>query len=304
MKEHELERSFSKTLIPFFESWRRWHFEGKKGIKIEAASIYEEREDAVIILHGKSESFLRYVELAYDLKDKNLGFYFMDQRGMGFSERETEDTKKVHVSDFNDYVDDFSFFVESVRKKVKGNLYIIAHSMGGAVAVKFLGKNPDIFKKAVLSSPMLGLNSKIMGFLISSFYVFTGRGKSYLPMQRNSSANGGVENTSSRIRWNLWKQESFKMFPELNSGGVTCRWLYETLKAINNIGKTDIKTKTLLFQAGEDTIVENSRSMFLAKNNPDFITFHPVELSKHEILMERDGIRDKVIAETVKFLLD
>ena len=66
-----------------------------------------------------------------------------------------------HVETFDEYVLDAKTFVEKMIKKNRppGTTYVLlAHSMGGQIALRYLQQYPQDFNAAVLSSPFVGLN--------------------------------------------------------------------------------------------------------------------------------------------------
>jgi alpha-beta hydrolase superfamily lysophospholipase len=119
------------------------------------------QQGAVVIAPGRTESSLKYLELAIDLIDQGFSpVYAIDHRGQGFSDRQLADAQKGYVRVFNDYVVDFSKFINLVRADVlvdTDRLFLITHSMGGVIGLRYSLLNPDVFQKMVLFSPMMKL---------------------------------------------------------------------------------------------------------------------------------------------------
>ena len=63
----------------------------------------------------------------------------MEHRGHGFSRRFLKDLHKVYVKSYQEYVKDLHVFVDGIVKKrsKSGELYLFAHSMGGAIGACF-----------------------------------------------------------------------------------------------------------------------------------------------------------------------
>ncbi|HEV8689846.1 MAG TPA: alpha/beta fold hydrolase, partial [Ideonella sp.] len=129
-----------------------------------------------MISNGRTETYLKYKELAFDLARARYSVYIHDHRGQGMSPRLFTDADahdKGHVERFDDYVEDLHAFVgQVVRPEQPGRLFLLAHSMGGGIAARYLQKYPDTFTAAALSSPMLEPNAKIMVSVESSCWWF------------------------------------------------------------------------------------------------------------------------------------
>lgn len=111
---------------------------------------------AVVIVHGLSEFTAKYHEFAWYLLSSGYDVFMYDQRCHGKSCRLTDRQDLIHVERFDDYVKDLHCFIRDVvRKATTLPLYLYGHSMGGAVAAFYLARHPEVFRKAVLSAPMI-----------------------------------------------------------------------------------------------------------------------------------------------------
>ncbi len=107
---------------------------------------------------GRIESYVKYAELAYDLFHCGYDVVIIDHRGQGRSGRLLADTHRGHVVNFSDYVDDLAaFWQQDVQPGPWRKRYILAHSMGGAIATLFLQRQPQAFHAAVFCAPMFGI---------------------------------------------------------------------------------------------------------------------------------------------------
>ncbi len=110
----------------------------------------------IIYVHGFSEHAAKYTEFAEFLSSKGYNFFFYDQRGFGETCRDKGDiarTTNAHQ------LKDADFFVKRIldRKDYTGKLYLLGHSMGGALALQYsiMGKYRDQLKGIVSSAPMI-----------------------------------------------------------------------------------------------------------------------------------------------------
>lgn len=135
-------------------------FKGKDGITIRYAALRQAKVDrAILIVNGRVESYLKYQELAWDLWRQGYSLYLIDHRGQGLSDRLLADQEKGYVDQFDDYVLDLKqFHDEVIAQDQPAKLFLLAHSMGGAISARYLERWPDDIEAAVLSSPMMGIN--------------------------------------------------------------------------------------------------------------------------------------------------
>ena len=137
---------------------------------------------SIVISHGFAESLEKYKEVTYYFLLNHYHVFLIDHRGHGHSSREEEDISKVHVSHFSDYAADLHSFLQTIAFPVSGKLpfYLYAHSMGGAIGALFLETYPNFFSKAVLSAPLLRMNTGSIpawtAFLISAVMKQVGKG--------------------------------------------------------------------------------------------------------------------------------
>ena len=105
ISEKDFFEQYTKKVLPFYKSCEQGFFFGSENKRINYLKYEAKRKDtAVIILPGKSESYIKYAELIYDLKSPGMSFFLMDHRGMGFSERSFDnDRDKVFVKKFDSW---------------------------------------------------------------------------------------------------------------------------------------------------------------------------------------------------------
>ena len=151
-------------------SYEDGFFMGKNDIKIYYKS-YEvnDSKSVIVISHGFCESSEKYREFIKNLNKNNYAVYIIDHRGHGRSGRLGIDNSQVNVEDFNYYVEDLKTFLDSIV--IPGlnnrNLYLYAHSMGGAIGTLFLEKYNQYFKKAILNCPMMKIDTGKYPYIVA-----------------------------------------------------------------------------------------------------------------------------------------
>jgi lysophospholipase len=302
VSEATFEKDYQNMVVPFYHGGTFGEFTGRDNIRISYASF--ERADetgALVILHGKSESYIKYAELACDLQELGLSCYLMDHRGFGFSERMlADDPGKVYVGQFDDYVADLKTFMDTVvNAKPHRRVFVIAHSLGGCIAARYFETYPDDVTAAILSAPMLQIDTgsypPAVAYAIAALSTAAGSGSEYVIGQGPRGTQQFFSNTTthSYARWSLWENDLIGAHPEIRSGGATYRWVQQSMEAglQTRLQAARITAPLLLFQAEEDSFVRLPGEDAFCDRAEDCSTvfFHG---ARHEILMETDPIRD------------
>ncbi|MDP3283142.1 MAG: alpha/beta hydrolase, partial [Desulfobacterales bacterium] len=210
--------------------------------------------------------------------------------------------QKGHINNYSEYLEDLNYFVNNiVRPAAVSPLIMLAHSMGGHVALRFLHDSPESADKAVLTSPMIDINIPSFPRWLVRFIAFcasrAGFGHSYSVGSKGYSASNikfeGNALTSDPVRF-MDEHRAVAERPELALGGVTYGWLAATFKSIDILSDIEyarkIKTPVLIISAGKDRIVSETaqRAICSVMEEGSFVS---IPDSFHEILKERDTVR-------------
>lgn len=140
------------------ENVKDGYFESFDGAKIHYYhAAPPEPKACITIVPGFCEFYGKYHELTWYFYQAGYAFYFIENRGHGYSARETDEMDVVHIDSVMTYAKDLKAFLDKVVIPGSNGLKKIlwAHSMGGGISTLFLESYPDIFDAAVLNSPML-----------------------------------------------------------------------------------------------------------------------------------------------------
>lgn len=326
LKELELENSelmveksiqrYNSSIIPFYKvKGISEQFKGVAEIPIACRTFYAPNPIAKVILcTGYNESYLKYSELIMDLCEMGLSVYCYDHRGQGFSGRFPEQNKKGYVDNFENYVDDLCFFFENVSGNQENNLpiFIIAHSMGGAITSLAISEKKINPTAVILCAPMFEIMLTPYRFLeypiftLSSVFCNLNYDKKYVFGQKDCIPFLPFEDndvTHSKARFTIWRKHIAEI-EDLQLGGPTFNWLKEAIsgsrKARNMSHKNNINI--LLLQAELDTVVRNTAQDLFHKNSSCCEKIL-ISQAKHEILMEIDFIRNKAITHIKDFII-
>ncbi|WP_114327671.1 alpha/beta fold hydrolase [Candidatus Colwellia aromaticivorans] len=272
--EHQLSSRYVDEIAHFWQQGNFSHFSGIDNVRINYATFINTTgimpSKCLVISSGRSESYLKYKELSFDLFNNGYSIFLIDHRGQGLSEHLLANVHKGHIDNFQYYVDDLTSFIENiVTPHCQGSKpYLLAHSMGAAIGARYLQDFPNKIQAAVLSSPMFGFNSgSVPEFIAESALKISAQLNQwfddtpwYFPGHKDFSHNAFSDNIlmHSPIRYQIFSQ-LYNTTPEIQLGGVTVYWLTESQKALdkifNNIDK--ITAPTLVLQAGQDKIIKN-----------------------------------------------
>lgn len=265
---------------------------------------------AVVLLTGRTEPVRKYAELLDDLQGAGFSTFALDHRGQGASGRLLSNPQKGYVDSFDDYVTDLHTFITTVvRPATDKKVFVVAHSMGAAVAVLANDLYPQDADALVLSSPMLEINTGAFPAPIASTLGAAACGASDGSAYAIGSSDFREETdferstvTKSRPRFE-WKRLLFTESPELRLGGITWRWLCESLTASSyaeQLGRFS-STPTLIIQAGQDTIVKPGGQRRYCEAAPA-CQLTVIDEALHEHFAERDELRNRAVERTLKFL--
>lgn len=304
----------------FWAQGKFQQFKGKHNLTIHYAFFRNKLSSStVIISSGRCESYLKYKETIFELYQQGYSVFILDHRGQGLSERMLINTHKGYVEHFDDYAHDLFQFITTIVNPASANPppYLLAHSMGCAIALRMFQLFPKVVKKGVLLSPMIAINTGILPHFLARFIVNIGKMINHLlskePLffiglstyKAKPFHNNQLTHCKKRYQKtiNLYEEET-----SIQLGGVTIHWLSEALKAEHNIFSDldKIHTPLCVFQAGNDNIVDNKKqNLFCDELNqlaPQLSAKTPIVIKGawHELLFETDEIRTKVLTKTLQ----
>lgn len=105
----------------------------------------------IVIAHGFGEHSGRYGALTDHLARHNYAVTAYDHRGHGLS-----DGLPGHVESFSEYEDDLARILAWVRSRSQSRLlFLIGHSMGGLIALRYAATRNGSLSGAVISAPLI-----------------------------------------------------------------------------------------------------------------------------------------------------
>ena len=302
---------YADKIERFYNGGNEGSFIGKAGIDIYYKTFKQTGKEkaAILISSGRTEAVIKYKELIFDLYNNGYSIYIHDHRGQGLSGRMTKDPEMGYIDDFQFYIDDMKYFYDHYLIKNKHKkIFLLAHSMGGAIGLTYLEQYPNDFNAAAFSSPMLGLTPPICG----AVKLLVGKEPKYAmgETKYNDDKVTFEKNhlTGSEIRYKRMV-EAFDKVPKAKLGGATYQWINKSCKQFKylfeNIDK--IETPIILFSAQNDKIIDvraHQKFVEKAKRLNKQGRAYVVENAQHELLIEKDEQRIESINEILDFYND
>lgn len=244
---------------------------------------------SLILIHGLGEHSGRYSNF-FNRFSNQFNVFAIDLRGHGRS-----GGKRGHILSFSEYLSDIKYFIEYVRNLSNNKkIYLVGHSMGGLISVRYAECFPTDINGLIISSPLLRMRvhvpiiKEIIGRAVSS--VIPG-----LSMQN------GLD--PAFLSHDVSVVEAYKNDPLVHTL-VSARWFTEVTRAMEQSFQdaNKISMPCLLLHAGDDRLTdpEGTRSLFplISSKNKELKVYEGLF---HEIFNELE--KENVFADLEKWLM-
>lgn len=309
IKAAEIKAAMSEIIEPYLAARSREFTLNRPG-GIISGTMYtaDSHRGTVVISHGFTESSLKFRELIYYFLNEGYSVCAPDHRGHGKSR--TVIDCPTDIDSFDTYVADFAAVIDAEVKQLEGIRIVFAHSMGGLIAVRYIERNPGVFSKAVLSSPLLEVNTggipPLPARLFAEALCLFGRGRKYLPGHHEYRGGGSFKNSPATCeeRFTIYN-ELQKSDVHLQNGGASCRWVRSAFRMCAKVlAKRECAKVTLpvlLFQAENDAyVMPGGQEKFISRIPCGRIVHVPG--SRHEIYMSGDDMLPLYLGTVFDFI--
>jgi lysophospholipase len=256
----------------------------------------------VVVLHGRTEFIEKYFETVNDLRRRGFAVVTFDSRGQGGSTRLLRNSRKGHVRDFADHVNDFETIMqEVVLPDCPPPYYVLGHSTGGAIALLSAERLRTQIDRMVLTAPLLALAFGSPKWLarITGFLMHFGLGEAFAPgagatlIQMQPFAGNLLTSDPERFQRALSVVDAD---PTVGVGGATIGWVNAAMRACCRMAEDDFSAKVpmpvLIALGGADTVVSNAAAEEFARRVRTAAHLR-IPGARHEILMETNQYRDQ-----------
>lgn len=259
----------------------------------------KEPRASITLVHGLGEFFGKFHEYIWYLTQAGYKVFFLEQRGHGYSGGKTKEADTIYIDSYRTYVEDLHRFVDKVV--VPGSrgleMFIMAHSMGGAVTTLFLETYGKYYKGAVLSSPMFKLRAgnmhPILRFCLRAYAVIFRKMQSLGPNQKHFDPNADFDKSSALSRPRFDYQLMLRRKDQhYQTTGATYGWALASMQVhddiMRNAGK--LRLPITIMTAGRDHLIDEAGYEEFGGLVPS-ARIHPYPASRHEIFNADEATR-------------
>ena len=284
------------------------------GVNIRYArwpSIAGLRRGTVTILQGRAEFIEKYFETIQDLRQRGFAVIAFDWRGQGGSDRLLKKRGKGHIGGFEQYRIDLRTVLKEISlAEFSGPHFALAHSTGCAVLLSDAPRLRTMLDRAVLSAPLTGIldngRQERWVFRLARLLSWLGFRRLIIP---GGNTDPIIEFTGNRQTLDKVRFERANAVlhaaPDLGVGSPTIGWLYAVVRTLTTFRQRDygpsVSLPCLVIAAGNDRIVSTKATEELV-SRMRAAGYLEIPGSEHEILMERDQIRERFWAAFDAFI--
>ncbi len=312
-QEPQFEQAITGEIAEFWQGRNQGFLRSSDKRKLYWVSFTSEQHTkAIVVVNGRIECCEKYQELLFDLFRQGFDVYSYDHRGQGLSERLVKNQDIGYVEEFDDYVDDLELMVQHFQLQNYRSRYLLAHSMGGNIATRYIQTRPSHpFTAVALSAPMFGVNLKWylkpiahwVGQILTAIHAEPNYAPGQVPYYPKPFEGNLLSQSDVRYHW---FRQLYQQKPELQVGGASARWVWQSLLACKQclLLTRQIKVPLLILQAGDDQVVANQAQIALvkklAKTNAT-CALKIIHQARHELLFEKDKYRNQALNTALQF---
>lgn len=297
------------------KGWLWGQFNNARGATLRFGQLSKHKEPLahIVYVEGLSEFAEKTFELARDFNKMACNFSVFDRHGQGKSTRYLSNPHKQHSEGLDHDIDDL---IQFCREHIPADepVVLLGHSTGGLITLLALEREPDLFKGAAVTAPLLGLRIDYVANVedvIARIPFPKSMRERYIPggkdweARSHPDSNLRPEDFSSDPKRNMisdyWKIKE----PDIQAGSPTLGWVKEMCKGMVKVRDPEflknIKRPVLWMTAGQDKLVALKPILEVIKNMKNKRHLHFDE-AQHEILVEKNKIRGPAMQEIYDFL--
>ncbi|MGB5558976.1 MAG: alpha/beta hydrolase [Paracoccaceae bacterium] len=276
-----------------------WWLKAPDGLRIRAAYWPGGDKGTVLLFPGRTEYIEKYGRAATELGQRGYGTLVIDWRGQGLADRMARDPMLGHVRRFANYQMDVKAMVALAEGlELPKPWYLIAHSMGGCIALRALHENLPV-NAVAFSAPMWGINMasylRPVAWTLSQAASWVRTDKIFAPGTKRESYLKIAPYKDNMLTTDAdmyaYMQRHVAAEEKFGLGGPSLRWLNEALHETQRLRRLPAPTTPALTQLGTDETVVDTRPVHSVMKGWRNGRLEMIEGARHEIMMEKPGIR-------------
>jgi lysophospholipase len=274
-------------------------YNGTGGVRLRAALFFPAGvlRGTIVVSPGRTEPIERYFETVEALTARGFAVLVHDWRGQGLSHRLLPDRLLGHARGSRDFLGDFSALLAAFETRLPRPWIALGHSMGGCLTLLALASGQPGFSAAILSAPMLGLNTGAVPVgvarVIAAVLTAIGLGGSRVARSPADQAFETNIVTHDRAHWDR-NEALIAAWPDLALGDPTWGWLDFALSATRALqtgpGVPRIAIPVTVVIAGDEQLIDNAGARRVAGRLKDGRLIE-IPGAYHELLQETDAVR-------------
>jgi lysophospholipase len=262
---------------------------------------------SMLFLPGRGDHYEKYLETLAYYAGAGWNVTAIDWRGQGGSGRLLADKHVGHISDFSIWIADLREFWPVWTASLPGPHVLLAHSMGGHLAMRALSEKAIDPVAVAMSAPMLGIQTGGLPLAVNhaaaKLMCSLGRAeqpawkvseKPLSPIKlREKILTHDADRYEDELAW-------WQLRPDVKMGPPSWRWVERAIASIRLLDEPrkleNITTPILLLATSADQLVSTPRIIHDSKRlpNAEIVTFG--NEAAHELLREADVVRDQCLA--------
>ncbi|MBD3730627.1 MAG: alpha/beta hydrolase [Sphingomonadales bacterium] len=268
---------------------------------------------SILFLSGRGDFYEKYLESLIEWHCAGWQVTAFDWRGQGGSGRLGKDPLTGHIDDFSTWVGDLAAFWTQWRGQTPGPHIVIAHSMGGHLALRALVERQIDPAALVIAAPMLGLAGQPLppaamqaiarlmmrlGDPARPAWKWSDK-PGELPSRRTSLLTHDPQRYADEPWWRAAR-------PQVAMGPGSWRWVeraYASMRELDRPGVLEaVDVPVLLLGSRNDKLVSFAAIERAAGRLPNAELVAFGEEAHHEILREEDAVRGRAMVAIGEFL--
>ena len=264
-----------------------------------------------LILPGFTEFCEKYAHVAKRMVQMGFDCLIIDWPGQGRSGHLGDDKMAVHCEGFDGHIAALEALVAHCGWH-RYPRHLLAHSMGGHLALLIAAKWGDKVASLALSAPMIVPNAKpAIGIrLLAYILTVAGKSKSYAPFTRVPELTELAEFNPDNMLTNdpagfAWQTYWFHQHPHLRRYGATVGWVataygsYARYTSVEAFYRS-LKMPALVMRPEQEQVVDSKKIAFAATYMPqaDLVM---IADAKHELFNETAKVDHMVWDHLTRF---
>jgi lysophospholipase len=271
---------------------------------------------SILFFPGRGDHYEKYLESLEEWHRAGWRVTASDWRGQAGSGRLGKDAVTGHIEDFSVWVDDLAHMWQRWSAEMRDDQaprILVAHSMGGHLALRALIERRIAPDAVVLSAPMLGFQTPpvplpmLHGVARMMNMLGDPARQAWKWSEKPGETPAGREMllTHDRDRYGdeQWWRDAR---PELVMGPASWRWVergYESMRRLEAPGAMEqVEVPVLILSTRIDRLVSHAANVRAAQRLPNGELVEFGEEAHHEILREVDEVRARAMDEVARFL--